>query len=552
MGELVEDQPDLVIDEEKLTFEAPQAEDWDDDWDAEDGNDDWDAEDEYKDEVSPLIKIDNEELKMESLVRQNSVMEYTQKDLERQMNLYVMPLLEMGFDLSQSQAVRIGYCYEWRIQKAKDEILRDCEKVFANCGISLEDQRKTLPEKGKLVECPVCYDELPAEDFVAHLDCGHGFCQDCWEDQVTAYTEDGLAALNMSCLQNGCNLAVTATDVKKILLNGQDEIPEDTQWVWKRYHRLQLKNFVDKCPNMGYCPKPGCEIVHSYVKGMRRDLSCSCGHQFCWRCNNIAHNPCSCDEISNWERKYNDEAEDVKWIKAHTKPCPKCKTPIEKNDGCMHMTCGSALGCGYEFCWLCMADWKKVHNRGAQGGYYRCTIYEEGKQSDSVKEADQKMEMEKNDLVRYEFHLSRYDNCLKDSELALKLEKKFNVLLERKGSDKALLHVNWSFLYDSIKEVARSKRMCAFIYVLLYYMPKDKDLDVMGLNKKNLLKEQQAVLVTFSDKLQEMVHNENLIELVKIKRTIDQHLKTARMFRNKMTLYINSDINKDCLAYIKD
>lgn len=49
------------------------------------------------------------------------------------------------------------------------------------------------------------------------------------------------------------------------------------------------------------------------------------------------------------------ESYSVDWISKNSKNCPKCGTSIEKNGGCMHMTC---FKCKHEFCWICMKNWK--------------------------------------------------------------------------------------------------------------------------------------------------------------------------------------------------
>ena len=74
--------------------------------------------------------------------------------------------------------------------------------------------------------------------------------------------------------------------------------------------------------------------------------------------------PIGCDDLKTWLDYVNggardDEAAEI-WIKNNTKPCPNCKAPIEKNQGCMHMTCRT---CKHEFCWLCLSNY-----RGHAGG----------------------------------------------------------------------------------------------------------------------------------------------------------------------------------------
>ena len=105
------------------------------------------------------------------------------------------------------------------------------------------------------------------------------------------------------------------------------------------------------------------------------DVMCSCCEKaFCFGCTKDAHMPIDCDDLTMWtDRIGSGEDDTVNWMKINTKPCPKCKRPIEKNQGCMHMTCSQ---CRYEFCWLCMGDYL---NHAAETGKYLCNSFEDVK-----------------------------------------------------------------------------------------------------------------------------------------------------------------------------
>lgn len=97
------------------------------------------------------------------------------------------------------------------------------------------------------------------------------------------------------------------------------------------------------------------------------DVVCKCGGTFCFTCKEEAHRPVDCETVKQWNIKNSAESENLTWIIANTKPCPKCQRPIEKNQGCMHMTCSQ---CRHEFCWLCRGAWTE-HGDGT-GGFYAC------------------------------------------------------------------------------------------------------------------------------------------------------------------------------------
>lgn len=137
-----------------------------------------------------------------------------------------------------------------------------------------------------------------------------------------------------------------------------------------KYMHYYKKSFIDFNKRAKWCPAPGCKYAAEYPSMKRTDIVCTCGHDWCFKCLKRAHRPISCDELAKWLDRINLGQSDTEiWMKLNTKPCPKCKVTIQKNQGCMHMTCSQ---CRYEFCWLCLGDYR---NHSAETGRSLCNSF---------------------------------------------------------------------------------------------------------------------------------------------------------------------------------
>ncbi|KAK6136372.1 hypothetical protein DH2020_029862 [Rehmannia glutinosa] len=281
--------------------------------------------------------------------------------------------------------------YNWSVSKVNDEWFADEEKVRKTVGLLENDS--PLPDVKELT-CGICFETYP-RDRMSAAACGHPFCVICWQGYVGTAINDGPGCLMLRCPDPSCGAAIGQDMVNKLASNDDKE----------KYNRYFVRSFVEDNRKTKWCPAPGCEYAVDFVVGSGNyDVNCRCSYSFCWNCVEEAHRPVDCGTVSKWILKNSAESENMNWILANSKPCPKCKRPIEKNQGCMHITCTPP--CKFEFCWLCLGAWTEHGER--TGGFYACNRYEAAKQEGAYDDAEKRREMAKNSLERYTHYYERW------------------------------------------------------------------------------------------------------------------------------------------------
>lgn len=203
-----------------------------------------------------------------------------------------------------------------------------------------------------MFECAVCMEEREIANRCDSLSCACTCCRSCVRTHFTLRIRDG-NVLTLPC--PGCAAEVQPSRLRALLQPS----------TFQRYMALTTMEAQNKRvredPDLTWCPTPDCATVVSRTKhgsghGSGKNVTCpSCCKGFCFECHGPAHKASrSCEEA---RKKLGKKDEDAfhKWAKGATKPCPECRTLIERNkqegsQDCNHMTCSK---CKTEFCWLC-------------------------------------------------------------------------------------------------------------------------------------------------------------------------------------------------------
>ncbi|XP_046380179.1 ankyrin repeat and IBR domain-containing protein 1-like isoform X2 [Haliotis rufescens] len=410
--------------------------------------------------------------------------------------------------------------HEWSREALLESWMTDAFACCERCGVTppatlfsekpqvQEHLASPLPSPSKSepaspdTECEICACTFPISDEPVHMTCDHDFCRECWERYLNLKIQEG-DAHHITCPAFDCTMLVPVDVIESVV----------SRDMALRYLQFDIKAFVDSNPDMKWCPYPGCgravklpdldnQAASSSSSGPQgrikipsdtsRGVDCGAGHYFCWECLEDAHEPCSCDNWKKWALKVSEvkpeqyapgnsvngteeeteTAANCLWLVTNSKPCPNCKSPIQKNEGCNHMKCSK---CKHDFCWVCLEQWKR-HN-SSTGGYFKCNRYEavkkvEEKTAQLVTEAEEKNTklQELNRFVHYYTRFKNHENSYKLEEPLLKTAKNKMMKLAQAVTDTATANTETKFVEDAVHQLLKARLVLKCSYVYGYYL----------------------------------------------------------------------------------
>lgn len=208
--------------------------------------------------------------------------------------------------------------------------------------------------------CGICFTECPGREMIVVPACFHTFCSDCLSQCFTVNIREGSIA-QIKCPDPSCAAPVLPQCVKALVSEEEFE----------RFETLQVKTSLEAMPDVYWCPK--CQTPA--IKGQGDVCTCqACFFDFCVLCSAAWHPGVKCmseeerllalesrskqtqaDTVES-QRKALDARNQFLSLQAireggNTKPCPVCRTGIEKASGCNKMHC---TNCNVKFCWICL------------------------------------------------------------------------------------------------------------------------------------------------------------------------------------------------------
>ncbi|KAL7603329.1 hypothetical protein Lser_V15G20033 [Lactuca serriola] len=450
---------DSDLDPALLRYASPVFSDdedyFDDDYtgdDYNDGDDGIDVDDGADDSNVLINSVSCTSKKSYVILKEEDLFQRQEEDITR-----VIAVLPM---IPRDTACLLLLRYNWIVNSVHEAWFEDEDKVRRFVGLPDVDPAIKFPQSGKeFVDCGICFESIRKRN-TATCGCDHQFCKTCWTAYVCTAIDDGPGCLTLKCPEPSCDAAVGPDMVKALA-------PANKK---KRYARFLLMSYVESNEKIKWCTGPGCDYAVEFNDDSETgnyDVSCLCKHTFCWKCMEDAHRPLGCETVAKWVLKNSTEAENTNWILAYTKPCPKCKRSIEKNHGCMHMTCRPP--CGFEFCWLCLGPYVGHDGRA-------CNRYTKSQEGGLIPESERQRELAKKAIERYTHYYERWAANEKSRKQALSdMHRIDEIHIKTLSLNFCQPESQLHFIIDAWLQIVECRRVLKWTYAYGYYIPKEEE-----------------------------------------------------------------------------
>jgi E3 ubiquitin-protein ligase RNF144 len=234
-------------------------------------------------------------------------------------------------------------------QKYKNAYRAAQEKHNKEQAQTSEIQIPTAPPIPEEIVCTICYDvTISGEQQIVNPSslCVHTMrtvCDSCIQRTIRMEI-NSKGNTSIKCCQKDCSVILTYNEVQKWAESD----------IFERFDASLTRDALERNSEFCWCSHTGCGSGQFHY-GRNSYMVChACKGKTCFTHRVVQHTGRTCTQ-------YDADAaasEEVALIQAidGIKRCPRegCGHGIEKNEGCMHMTCR----CGHEFCWLCLNNWK--------------------------------------------------------------------------------------------------------------------------------------------------------------------------------------------------
>eukprot|EP00884_Botryococcus_braunii_P004214 jgi/Botrbrau1/13794/Bobra.0056s0044.1 len=371
-------------------------------------------------------------------------------DLEKeQENALTQVMGIMACSTAAARSLLIHFC--WNTERLFGELADvGAERLFKKAGVAWPASQPdpSVATKGDDMTCGTCFADVKPDECTV-MDCGHGFCNSCWQQHIRIQILDGKSR-RLRCMAFQCGTVCDEDKVKGLIEGDPD--------VLGRYERCLLESYVEDNATVQWCPSvPHCGRAIRIEGEQFCEPQCSCGTQFCFACSAKPHSPCTCQMWKLWREKCKDDSETKNWMQANTKPCPKCSKPVEKNGGCNLVICL----CGQSFCWLCGEGTGREHT-WTQISNHSCGRYKE--------ELDRKIDEAQRNVKRYNHYHSRWeghmDSGMWERNLRAKLLESTDCL-DKKNTTQLK---DYTWLTQGLMQICKARQILGYSYVFAYFM----------------------------------------------------------------------------------